>query len=192
MSSNKDRTDFGFQDIPSQLKEKMVKDVFSKVANKYDVMNDLMSAGTHRLWKDELIRMMGLRAAARTEPNYIPRHIDVAGGTGDIAFRSAIEIEKSYSYFVNDEPPPEGRQVVVCDINPDMLQVGRSRAKSVLKNNVNMVGIYNMAAFSNTQSNCDVYRLVLWKATPNNFPFPITPSTYTPLGSVYEMLPTRM
>ena len=50
-------------------------------------MNDLMSAGTHRLWKDKLVSMVGLGAALRTDSKYIPRHLDVAGGTGDIAFR---------------------------------------------------------------------------------------------------------
>ena len=121
----------------------MVKDVFSKVAEKYDVMNDVMSFGTHRLWKDELVSMMGIPAAARANPNYVPRHLDVAGGTGDISFRSLNQILSSYgnnSYKNLAEAdlstlPAEERQVVVCDINPDMLKVGKQRAQKLYRGN---------------------------------------------------------
>ena len=57
--------DFGFQEVKASDKEHMVKEVFSKVAQKYDVMNDFMSAGAHRLWKDDFVGMMGLRTAAK-------------------------------------------------------------------------------------------------------------------------------
>jgi hypothetical protein len=59
-SSNSDFADFGFQTVKASQKQDMVKEVFSRVANKYDIMNDLMSMGTHRLWKDEFVSMMGL------------------------------------------------------------------------------------------------------------------------------------
>lgn len=120
----------------------MVKDVFSKVADKYDVMNDVMSFGTHRLWKDELISMMGIPAAAKANPNYVPRHLDVAGGTGDIAFRSLNQMLSSYSGSSTSsssaaagEVPMGDRQIVVCDINPDMLRVGRQRAEKLYRRN---------------------------------------------------------
>ena len=123
----------------AEEKESLVKQVFSSVASKYDVMNDLMSMGAHRLWKDELIRMIGYDAASKAEPDLIPRHLDVAGGTGDIAFRSAIELTKCYQSTVKsmtstqvDTLLDDERQVVVCDINPDMLSVGRGRVVSAV------------------------------------------------------------
>lgn len=119
-----------------------MREVFSKVASKYDVMNDLMSVGAHRLWKDELIRMMGYPTAARIDASKVPRHLDVAGGTGDIAFRSVREMSKAFgaSFELQQqqrqqqegEDSESNRQVVVCDINPEMLAVGASRAPSVL------------------------------------------------------------
>jgi 2-methoxy-6-polyprenyl-1,4-benzoquinol methylase len=134
------KADFGFKDVDAAEKERMVKDVFSKVADKYDVMNDVMSFGTHRLWKDDLISMMGIPAAAKANPNYVPRHLDVAGGTGDIAFRSLNQMLSSYSGSTASssaatEVPMGDRQIVVCDINPDMLRVGRQRAEKLYRRN---------------------------------------------------------
>ena len=85
-------------------------DVFHKVAEKYDVMNDLMSVGLHRAWKDVLVSMTGVRQGRPF------RHLDVAGGTGDVAFRIA-------------EAGGGGTQVDVLDINVDMLAVGKERAE---------------------------------------------------------------
>ena len=130
------KADFGFKDVDADEKERMVKDIFSKVADKYDVMNDVMSFGTHRLWKDELISMMGFNAAARANPSYVPRHLDVAGGTGDVAFRSLNQILSSYGNSARSLPVSEQateKQVVVCDINPDMLRVGKQRAEKLYK-----------------------------------------------------------
>ena len=130
------KADFGFKDVDADEKERMVKDIFSKVADKYDVMNDVMSFGTHRLWKDELISMMGINAAARANPSYVPRHLDVAGGTGDVAFRSLNQILSSYGNSARSLPVSEQateKQVVVCDINPDMLRVGKQRAEKLYK-----------------------------------------------------------
>ena len=144
-SQSNNTADFGYQTVDAAAKEEMVKDVFTKVAHKYDVMNDLMSVGAHRLWKDELVSMMGLGAAARCQPDKIPRHLDVAGGTGDVAFRVVEAMYKSYGIntmknaAIVDLQPSE-RQVVVCDINPNMLGVGRKRAPQVLQDKSRIVG----------------------------------------------------
>ncbi len=101
---------FGFSSVPLGEKQDMVNDVFHKVASKYDLMNDLMSAGLHRAWKDVLVGMVKPSRGGRFD------HLDVAGGTGDVAFRIA-------------EAGGSGAHVTVADINGDMLQVGRERAQ---------------------------------------------------------------
>jgi demethylmenaquinone methyltransferase/2-methoxy-6-polyprenyl-1,4-benzoquinol methylase len=102
-------THFGFEDIPLGDKQGRVDDVFHKVAGRYDLMNDLMSAGLHRLWKDVLVTML------RVPQNRAWRHLDVAGGTGDVAFR----ILKAGGSLT---------KVDVLDINASMLGVGAERA----------------------------------------------------------------
>lgn len=102
-------TQFGFEDVRLGDKQARVDDVFRSVARRYDLMNDLMSAGLHRVWKDTLVTML---APPKTRPF---RHLDVAGGTGDVAFR------------VLDRGGP-GTEVTVLDINGAMLDVGRERA----------------------------------------------------------------
>jgi demethylmenaquinone methyltransferase/2-methoxy-6-polyprenyl-1,4-benzoquinol methylase len=104
-------THFGFETVPLGDKQGRVNDVFHSVARRYDLMNDLMSAGLHRLWKDALVSAV---RPPRTRPF---RHLDVAGGTGDVAFR------------ILDQGGP-GTRVTVLDINGDMLQVGRERAST--------------------------------------------------------------
>jgi demethylmenaquinone methyltransferase/2-methoxy-6-polyprenyl-1,4-benzoquinol methylase len=104
-----EETHFGFDRIPLHEKQTRVDAVFHNVARRYDLMNDLMSAGLHRVWKDVF--------AARVRPSRGRkfRHLDVAGGTGDIAFRIA--------------KAGGGRtEIAVLDINADMLEVGRARA----------------------------------------------------------------
>ena len=98
-------THFGFKTVAEQEKASLVKAVFDSVAPSYDLMNDLMSLGIHRLWKDSFIDAVKPRAGEHL--------LDVAGGTGDIAFR-----------FLKRG----GSQVTVCDINAEMLKVGRERA----------------------------------------------------------------
>ena len=98
-------TDFGFRKVPPDEKSRLVRDVFRRVAGRYDVMNDLMSAGVHRLWKDDLVACLRPRAGQEI--------VDVAGGTGDIARRVA-------------ERAP-GAQTYVCDISEEMLAEGRDR-----------------------------------------------------------------
>jgi demethylmenaquinone methyltransferase/2-methoxy-6-polyprenyl-1,4-benzoquinol methylase len=101
-------THFGYTTVPLSDKQDLVDDVFHKVARRYDLMNDLMSAGLHRLWKEAMV-------SALRPPRRGPfRHLDVAGGTGDIAFR------------VLDAGGPDAH-VTVLDINADMLAVGRER-----------------------------------------------------------------
>ncbi len=95
---------FGYEEIPAEEKIARVGAVFSGVAKKYDIMNDAMSGGMHRLWKDRFVR--------RVKPRAGERILDMAGGTGDIAFRMA----------------PSGAEITVSDINQDMLDVGLERA----------------------------------------------------------------
>ena len=108
MENNK--THFGFKEVDRDKKSGLVKNIFSNVAKKYDLMNDLMSAGTHRLWKNTMINHIDFFDNIKI--------IDVAGGTGDIAFRIAKTAHEKNLNF----------QIEVVDINPQMLEVGRSRA----------------------------------------------------------------
>ncbi|MGM0584792.1 MAG: bifunctional demethylmenaquinone methyltransferase/2-methoxy-6-polyprenyl-1,4-benzoquinol methylase UbiE [Pseudomonadota bacterium] len=102
-------THFGYQEVPEAEKAGRVQGVFRSVAARYDLMNDLMSGGVHRLWKDAVIDWMAPRSGMRL--------LDVAGGTGDIAFRFLRRVK--------------GRgEVVVCDLTPDMLTEGRRRAEA--------------------------------------------------------------
>jgi demethylmenaquinone methyltransferase / 2-methoxy-6-polyprenyl-1,4-benzoquinol methylase len=103
-------THFGFRNVPLGDKQTLVNDVFHSVASRYDLMNDLMSAGLHRVWKDVMINALNPPRGDR--PFAL---LDVAGGTGDIAFRAA-------------KAAGGGFRATVCDINSDMLSVGRQRA----------------------------------------------------------------
>ncbi len=105
--SDENRTHFGFREVPESEKPTLVRQVFDNVADRYDLMNDLMSGGIHRLWKSVMIDRLNPRPGTHL--------LDVAGGTGDIAFR-----------FL-DRIGGQGR-VTVCDINASMLGVGRDRA----------------------------------------------------------------
>ena len=100
-----DKVQFGDQLVSPEEKTRKVGGVFSSVARRYDLMNDLMSGGMHRLWKDRFV--------ARVKPRPGEAILDMAGGTGDVAFRMARR----------------GAQVTVADINRDMLEVGIERAK---------------------------------------------------------------
>jgi len=100
------KTHFGFQTVDEKAKEGLVRGVFDSVADRYDVMNDVMSVGLHRVWKDSLIDSLNPRPGMHL--------LDVAGGTGDISFRF---LEAS-----------AGGKATVCDINAEMLGVGRRRA----------------------------------------------------------------
>lgn len=123
LSGEAGKTHFGFKTVDEGDKVKLVGDVFRRVADSYDVMNDLMSASLHRLWKDEFVRMAGpLLSPTRTEQTVL---LDVAGGTGDIAFRLVNKMRRSYIR------PRVRPRVIVCDINPSMLGVGQERARAL-------------------------------------------------------------
>jgi demethylmenaquinone methyltransferase/2-methoxy-6-polyprenyl-1,4-benzoquinol methylase len=100
-----DKVNFGDELVSPEEKTRRVGGVFTSVAQSYDLMNDLMSGGMHRLWKNRFV--------AKVKPRPGEHILDMAGGTGDIAFRMAAK----------------GAQVTVSDINPDMLAVGMERAK---------------------------------------------------------------
>ena len=107
--------DFGFQRLPLEEKQARVDDVFRSVARRYDLMNDLMSGGLHRAWKDALVTAVDPprgRPAVGTRPFAL---LDLAGGTGDIAFRVVAA-------------GGAGTRATVVDINAEMLAVGRARA----------------------------------------------------------------
>ena len=102
------RTHFGNREVPEAEKAGLVRGVFTSVASRYDLMNDVMSAGVHRLWKDAMMDWLAPRPGQRL--------LDVAGGTGDIAFR-----------FLKRAP---GAEAVVLDLTAPMLEEGRRRAEA--------------------------------------------------------------
>ncbi|QFT78969.1 class I SAM-dependent methyltransferase [Erythrobacter sp. THAF29] len=102
--ADQETVSFGYENVTPQEKTRRVGEVFTSVASKYDIMNDAMSGGLHRLWKDKFVR--------RVKPQPGEQILDMAGGTGDIAFRMA----------------DRGADITVADINQDMLDVGAERA----------------------------------------------------------------
>ena len=146
IDNNASTTHFGYQEVPITEKEQHVKHVFENVADSYDVMNDLMSGGLHRAWKDYLLQVSGVESIAsmvrriqslqdhsasnNREELQLPQTpafqiLDVAGGTGDIAFRfleAAGCVERSKSSGIDPI------RITVCDINTEMLRVGEQRA----------------------------------------------------------------
>lgn len=103
---NPESVQFGKKNVTPEEKTNLVRGVFDSVADNYDIMNDLMSAGLHRLWKDSFVR--------RIRPKNTMSFLDVAGGTGDIAFRIKKKAPKA--------------DITIFDLNPNMLDVGRNRA----------------------------------------------------------------
>lgn len=102
----KGKTHFGFQEVDENKKESLVAGVFSSVASKYDLMNDVMSFGIHRIWKKIALNHTGLKKGQQA--------LDVAGGTGDL------------TYYLSQQVGSTGK-VIISDINPDMLEQGRQR-----------------------------------------------------------------
>lgn len=120
-SNPQDTTHFGFRTVDMGEKQGLVRGVFDSVADKYDLMNDLMSAGLHRLWKRRMLEALHLR------PNSQLRLVDVAGGTGDIAFRAVARAQKLGSRL----------SAQVIDANAEMVRVGAERA---LREGINQRG----------------------------------------------------
>ncbi|ALC48491.1 CG2453 [Drosophila busckii] len=110
-------THFGYQTVKESEKEAKVHEVFEQVAKSYDLMNDAMSMGIHRVWKDVFIERLG--------PTHGMRLLDMAGGTGDISFR--------YLKYLANQANPQQRQshVTISDINQHMLDVGKERARQL-------------------------------------------------------------
>src|SRR2546423_375006 len=120
-----DTASFGFKQVTADARQGLVNDVFSTVAGRYDLMNDLMSGGLHRLWKDDLVAWL---APPKTTRRF--DLIDVAGGTGDIAQR------------VLEAGGPR-RAAVLCDIKPAMLDIGRKRLNKARLARRNALAIRN-------------------------------------------------
>ncbi|MEQ1753971.1 MAG: bifunctional demethylmenaquinone methyltransferase/2-methoxy-6-polyprenyl-1,4-benzoquinol methylase UbiE [Micropepsaceae bacterium] len=110
MSESEPKASFGFREVPELEKSRLVGQVFSNVAQRYDIMNDLMSAGIHRIWKEALIDWLS--------PTPDMQLLDVAGGTGDIAFRFADRLGARAATA----------HATICDINSEMVGVGAGRA----------------------------------------------------------------
>jgi demethylmenaquinone methyltransferase / 2-methoxy-6-polyprenyl-1,4-benzoquinol methylase len=102
-------TDFGFRRVPEAEKAPLVRAIFDSVSARYDLMNDLMSAGIHRWWKSEMVAWLNPRPGQRL--------LDVAGGTGDVARRALARLD-----------PIAGGTAIVCDANRQMVETGRDRA----------------------------------------------------------------
>ena len=106
-NDSSERVPFGGQHVPADAKRRLVSDVFDSVANRYDLMNDIMSGGIHRIWKRRLLDELAVRPPTRL--------LDLAGGTGDIALRALQR-------FAQRET-----EITICDINLKMLNIGRQR-----------------------------------------------------------------
>ncbi|MEO1106152.1 MAG: class I SAM-dependent methyltransferase, partial [Pseudomonadota bacterium] len=111
-----DEASFGYRKVRVDEKQGLVNRVFDTVASRYDLMNDAMSGGMHRAWKDAMVAWLAPPRRPR-KPYHV---VDVAGGTGDIAFRIARAIDQNGT-------------VTVCDINAEMLTVGRARDERRLR-----------------------------------------------------------
>lgn len=103
---------FGYREVDPRERQGLVNDVFVTVAERYDLMNDLMSGGLHRLWKDDLV--ISLNPPRSSEPFHV---LDLAGGTGDVAMRIV-------------RAGGAGTAAVICDISPEMLEIGRRKVQA--------------------------------------------------------------
>lgn len=135
MKEEEKKTHFGYRVIPEEEKKGKVKDLFTSVSDKYDLMNDLMSLGTHRLWKRYVASCTGLKEGERS--------IDVAGGTADIAILMAEKVG-------------EKGKVVVYDINREMLNIGREKCidRGFVKNIQFIQGDAENIPFSDNTFHC--------------------------------------
>jgi len=149
------RVNFGDQQVSPEEKTRRVGAVFSSVASRYDLMNDLMSGGMHRLWKDRFV--------SRVKPRTGEEILDMAGGTGDVAFRMA----------------QRGARVTVADINADMLEVGKQRAERRGLTNLGWK-VENAEALSFADGRFDAYTIVFGIRNVTDIP--------AALGEAYRVL----
>ncbi|OCH90898.1 UbiE/COQ5 methyltransferase [Obba rivulosa] len=145
--TNSRTTHFGFQTVPEESKESLVKNVFNSVASSYDIMNDAMSLGIHRLWKDDYVSQLkpGSKGPMRC--------IDVAGGTGDIALRILDFSRENYA--------DRETSVDVVDINGEMLREGFKRFKKTMYHNTPQIAFHegNAQELPETQFSSNTYDL---------------------------------
>ncbi|KAF8322729.1 ubiquinone/menaquinone biosynthesis methyltransferase UbiE [Clavulina sp. PMI_390] len=140
-------THFGFRTVPTGSKESLVREVFSSVAGNYDLMNDAMSMGVHRLWKNEFVSMLNPGSSGPI------KCLDVAGGSGDISMRI---LDHAREKFADRET-----HVTVSDINPDMLEEGKRRFKQSMYWNTPQVGfeVANAQALPFADNSFDLYTI---------------------------------
>lgn len=140
-TDRKDETSFGFRTVAEGDRQGLVNEVFAKVAERYDQMNDLMSGGLHRLWKDDFIALLN---PPRTDRAF--KVLDVAGGTGDIAFRIA-------------RAGGRGTSVTVADISPEMVMEGAKRAGSEPHGDKCTFSVGNAEALAFPDNTFDAYTI---------------------------------
>jgi len=148
------KTHFGFETVTEKEKEEKVYSVFHNVAEKYDLMNDVMSGGIHRLWKDYFMWRMA--------PTPGSRLLDVAGGTGDIAFRFLNFVRNQTPYDIcqsNETNTARQTHVTVCDINQAMLDVGKQKAAALGHDKTGMLSwlLGNAEQLSVEDNSVDIY-----------------------------------
>ena len=154
-ASSGSTTHFGFRTVSEESKESLVRGVFDSVASSYDVMNDAMSFGVHRLWKDSFISL--LRPGSRGPV----RCIDVAGGTGDIALRMLDHVRETYG--------DRETRVDVVDINGEMLREGQKRVKKTMYHN-SARAFLCFSSFSPIVEPLQRHRSHSWKQTLRHCP----------------------
>ncbi len=147
MDNSGRKVDFGFEQVARGDKAERVRSVFASVAGKYDVMNDLMSFGAHRLWKHFTLSLTGLRPGQRA--------LDVAGGTGDLSLGMLRQVGRSGC-------------VVLSDVNPAMLEIGRDRLldKGWVGNAECIVADAERLPFADGSFDCAIYDAYSFKVLP--------------------------
>ncbi|KAH9449291.1 hypothetical protein Pst134EB_020115 [Puccinia striiformis f. sp. tritici] len=147
-TSQQPKTHFGYRDVPEQAKQGMVGQVFSSVASSYDIMNDAMSLGIHRLWKDHYVKSL--------DPHGDIRCLDVAGGTADIGLRILDHARLQHS--------DRNTKVTILDINPNMLQEGQKKVNQTMYYNTDQIQFVlgnaeDLASSSIEDNSVDLYTI---------------------------------
>ncbi|KAH9459047.1 hypothetical protein Pst134EA_019197 [Puccinia striiformis f. sp. tritici] len=147
-TSQQPKTHFGYRDVPEQAKQGMVGQVFSSVASSYDIMNDAMSLGIHRLWKDHYVKSL--------DPHGDIRCLDVAGGTADIGLRILDHARLQHS--------DRNTKVTILDINPNMLQEGQKKVNQTMYHNTDQIQFVlgnaeDLASSSIEDNSVDLYTI---------------------------------